>query len=270
LALDMDGQAVWTRHLDKEYAPFTTRWGHGSSPTLHKDLLLLLCDHDGASYLLALDKSNGKERWKVDRGEGKISHATPFVVSTPTGEELIINSSERIDAYDPSDGKPLWHAGKWRQTPIPTPVFHDGIVYLVRGYRNSDFLAIRPGGRGDVTDSNILWRTSGGASYVPSILYYEDLLYVTNEVGIVTCADATNGETVWRKRLGGIFFSSPIAGDGKVYMVSETGETFVLKAGREGTILSRNNLDERMIASPAISNGHLFLRSDNTLFCIGK
>jgi outer membrane protein assembly factor BamB len=270
LALDMDGQAVWTRHLGKEYAPFTTNWGHGSSLTLHKDLLLLLCDHDSDSYLLALDKNTGKERWKVDRGEGKISHTTPLVVSTPKGEELIINSSERIDAYDPSDGKALWHAGKWRQTPIPTPIFHDGIIYMIRGYRNSDFLAIRPGGRGDVTDSNILWRTSGGASYVPSILYYEGLLYVTNEVGIVTCADATNGETVWRKRLGGIFFSSPVAGDGKVYMVSETGETFVLKAGREPDVLSQNNLDERMIASPAISDGRLFLRSDNTLFCIGK
>ncbi len=269
-ALDMNGQVVWQRHLGKDYAPFTTRWGHGSSPTLYKDLLYLLCDHAEDSYLLALDKNTGKERWKVGRGDEPISHSTPLVINTPEGEEMIINSSDRIDAYNPSTGELLWYAGKWRQTPIPTPVFHEGIIYMVRGYRNSDFLAIRAAGRGDVTESRILWRSSGGASYVPSILYYKGLLYVTNEVGIVTCADAANGKTVWRKRLGGIFFASPVAGDGKVYMVSETGETFVLKAGREPNIVSQNPLEERIIASPAISNGNLILRSDGTLFCIGN
>jgi outer membrane protein assembly factor BamB len=269
-ALDMDGKVVWKRHLGKDYVPFTTSWGHGSSPTLYRDLLFLLCDHTEESCLLALDKNTGKERWKADRGENHVSHSTPLVINTPEGEEMIINSSERIDAYDPFTGKLLWHAGSWRQTPIPTPVFHDGVIYMVRGYRNSDFLAIRPAGRGDITDSGILWRSSGGASYVPSILYYKGLLYVTNEVGIVTCADAGDGKTVWRKRLGGIFFASPVAGDGKVYMVSETGETFVLKAGREPDILAQNPLEERIIASPAISNGNLILRSDGTLFCIGK
>jgi outer membrane protein assembly factor BamB len=268
-ALDMDGKPVWARHIGKEYAPFTTNWGHGSSLTLYKDTLILLCDHVGKSYLLALDKRTGKERWKVDRGEGKISHCTPLVIRAATGEELIINSSERIDAYDPASGNLLWYAGGKRQTPIPSPVFHNATIYMVRGYRNSDFLAIKPGGHGDVTSSHILWRTSGGASYVPSILYYEGLIYVTNEVGIVTCADAKDGKTVWRRRLGGIFFASPVAADGKIYMVSETGETFVLRSGRKPEILARNNLDVRIIASPAISGGHLFLRSDGALFCIG-
>ena len=268
-ALDMEGKPVWTRHIGKEYAPFTTNWGHGSSLTLYKDTLILLCDHVGKSYLLALDKRTGKERWNVDRGKGKISHCTPLVIQAPGGEELIINSSERIDAYDPASGNLLWYADGKRQTPVPSPVFHNGTIYMVRGYRNSDFLAIKPGGRGDVTSSHILWRTSGGASYVPSILYQEGLIYVTNEVGIVTCADAKDGKTVWRRRLGGIFFASPVAADGKVYMVSETGVTFVLRSGRKPEILAENNLDVRIIASPAISNGHLFLRSDGALFCIG-
>lgn len=270
VALDMQGKPVWSRHLGREYAPFTTRWGHGSSPTLYKDLILLLCDHTGESYLLALDKNTGKERWKADRGRDHISHATPLVIHTSARDELIINSSERIDAYDPSSGTLLWYAGKWRQTPVPTPVFHNGILFLSRGYRNSDFLAMLPGGKGDVTSQNILWRSSGGASYVPSILYYRDLLYVTNEVGIVSCAEADTGKTVWKKRLGGIFFASPVAGDGKVYMVGETGDTYVLKAGREPVELAVNDLGERMIASPAISNGKIFLRSDRSVFCIGK
>jgi outer membrane protein assembly factor BamB len=268
-ALGMDGRPIWSRHLGTEYASFKTPWGHGGSPTLYKDILILLCDHAESSFLIAFDKATGKERWKVDRGKGQISHSTPLVVKGPETDELIINSSERIDAYDPQNGQFLWHAGSQRQTPIPTPVFHQGIIYLSRGYRNSDFLAIRPGGKGDVTQSNILWRASSGASYVPSILYYDGLLYVTNEVGIVTCADAESGKTVWKQRLGGIFFASPVAGDGKVYMVGETGETIVLRAGRTAEILAKNDLDERMLASPAISNRNIFLRSDGTLFCIG-
>ncbi len=176
---------------------------------------------------------------------------------------MIVNSSRRIDAYDPSNGRLLWHAGGERQTPIPSPVYHDGVIYyLSRGYRNSDYMAIVPGGRGDITSSHIKWRIAGGASYVPSILQYEGLLYVTNEIGIVTCARADSGASVWRLRLGGIFFASPVAGDGKIYLISETGETIVLRAGLQPKILARSDLGERFIASPAISNGRLYLRGD--------
>jgi outer membrane protein assembly factor BamB len=270
VALDMNGRVVWTRHLGVEYGSFKTPWGHGGSPTLYKDTLILLCDHGDNAYLLALEKATGKECWKVNRSKGSISHSTPLVVQGSERDELIVSSGERIDAFDPQNGQLLWYAGSQRQTPVPSPVFHNGVIYLSRGYRNSDFLAIRPGGKGDVSKSHVLWRAPGGASYVPSILYYEGLLYVTNEVGVVTCADAGTGEAVWHQRLGGIFFASPVAGDGKVYMVSETGETYVLRAGRAAEILAKNELDERMLASPAISNGRLFLRSDGTLFCIGE
>jgi outer membrane protein assembly factor BamB len=270
VALDMSGRLLWTRHLGREYSPFAARWGHGSSPVLYGDLLVLLCDHVPASYLLALDARTGRERWKADRGSGRVSHSTPLVIRGERGDELLVNSSERIDAYDPATGTLLWHAGSPRQTPIPSAVFHDGRIFLSRGYRNSDYMAIRPGGRGDVTGSHVEWRTPAGASYVPSIVYYQGLLYMTNEVGVVTCADALTGERVWRHRLGGVFFASPVAGDGKLFLVSETGETFVLRAGREPHVLATNELGERFIASPAISGGRLFLRSDTTLFAIGR
>jgi outer membrane protein assembly factor BamB len=269
VALDMGGRVVWTRHLGIEYAPFKTLWGHGSSPAIYRDSLILLCDHLGESYLLALDRRTGKERWKVDRGSGRTSHSTPLVVPGPRGDELLVNSSARIDAYDPSTGTFLWHADGPRQTPIPSAVFHEGRIYMSRGYRNSDYMAIRPGGRGDVTATHIDWRAPAGASYVPSILSSEGLLYMTNEVGVVTCADAKTGERVWRQRLGGVFFASPVAGNGKIYLVSETGETFVLRAGRTPEILAQNDLAERLIASPAISRGRLFLRSDRALFAVG-
>jgi outer membrane protein assembly factor BamB len=268
VALDMQGRVVWMRHLGVEYAPFETLWGHGSSPTLYGDLLILLCDHLGDAYLLALDRRTGRERWKVDRGAGRVSHSTPLVIAGPRGDELLVNSSERIDAYDPATGALLWYADGPRQTPIPSAVFHDGRVYLSRGYRNSDYLALRPGGRGDVTASHIDWRMPGGASYVPSILYYDGLLYMTNDVGVVTCADAATGEQLWRHRLDGVFFASPVAGDGKVYLASETGEIFVLRAGRTPEVLAVNDLGERVIASPAIAHQRLFLRSDGTLFAV--
>jgi outer membrane protein assembly factor BamB len=270
VALDMDGRLVWSRHLGLEYSKFETQWGHGSSPALHGDLLVLLCDHLTDAYLLALDVHTGKERWKVERGDGRVSHSTPLVIQGPQRQELLVNSSRRIDAYDPLTGKLLWYTGSERQTPIPTAVFHDGRIYLSRGYRNSDYMAIRPGGNGDITKTHVEWQGASGASYVPSIIYYEGLLYMTNEVGVVTCADAKTGERVWRHRLDGVFFASPVAGDGKIYLVSETGKTFVLKAGRTAEVLAENDLAERFLASPAISGSRIFLRSDRTLFAVGS
>jgi outer membrane protein assembly factor BamB len=269
VALDMNGRLVWTRHLGVEYSTFQTPWGHGSSPALHNGLLFLLCDHRVASYLLALDARTGEERWKVDRGNGRVSHSTPLLIPGPNGDELLVNSSERIDAYDPATGRLLWYAGAPRQTPIPSAVFDGDRIFLSRGYRNSDYLALRSGGRGEVTATHVEWLAPSGASYVPSIVHYEGLLYMTNEVGVVTCADAKTGERVWRHRLGGVFFASPVAGDGKIYLLSETGETFVLRAGRTPQLLAKNNLNERFIASPAVSRGRLFLRGDRTLFAVG-
>ena len=270
VALDMEGREIWKRHLGVEYGSFLNLWGHGSSPALYKNLLILLCDHRPISYLLALDAATGEQRWKVDRGNGRVSHSTPLVVPAPRGDELVVNSSARIDAYDPATGGALWHAGSERQTPIPSAVFHDGTLYLSRGYRNSDILALRAGGRGDVSASNLVWRMPNGGSYVPSIIQYQELLYMTNEVGVVTCADAATGSVLWKERLGGIFFASPVAADGKVYMLSETGEMFVLRAGRKAEVLAKNQLDERFLASPAISGGRILLRGDGTLFAIAE
>ncbi|MGB2713893.1 MAG: PQQ-binding-like beta-propeller repeat protein [Vicinamibacterales bacterium] len=270
VALDMRGSVVWSKHLGEEYSPFDVNWGHGSSPVLYKDLLILLCDHQSASYLLALDARTGKQRWKADRGKGRASYSTPLVVPTASGDELLVNSSERIDGYDLATGELRWYADAPRQTPVPSAVFHDGLIYMTRGYRNSPYLALRPGGRGDVTASHIVWRAPGGGSYAASLVAYEGLLYLTNDVGVLTCADMKTGERVWQMRLDGVFFASPVAADGKIYFLSQTGETIVVKAGRTPDILARNDLGERFVASPAISNGRIFLRSDDRLFAIGK
>ena len=270
VALDMNGQLVWERHLGEEYSPFQLVWGHASSPTLYEDLLILLCDHVPAAYLLALDKRTGQEQWKADRGRNMGSYSTPLVVPGPQGDELIVNSSLQLDAYDPSTGEWLWQAGEPNQFPVGVATYDAGMLYTSRGYRSGPYMAIRLGGRGDVSDTHVAWRVPTGAPYISSILYYDGLIYMANGNGIASGIDAKTGARVWQERIGGIFSASPVAGDGKVYLLSETGETVVLRAGRTPQILSRNDLGERSLASPAISNGQLFIRTDQHLVCIGN
>jgi outer membrane protein assembly factor BamB len=269
IALDRAGAVKWQRHLGKEIAPFDIQWGHGSSPVLYRDLVILLCDQPSASYLLAIDKRTGQNRWKADRGKGRTSYSTPLVVQHASGAELIVNSSERIDAYDPATGRALWYTGEANRFPIPTPVVHDGIVYASRGYRSGPYMAIRTGGAGDVSASHVVWRVPTGAPYVSSLLYYDDVVYMANDVGVLTAVDAKSGERLWQHRVEGVFSASPVAGGGHVYFVSENGDTIVVKAGRTPAIVSRNAVGERALASPALSNGRVFIRTDEHVFCIG-
>ena len=270
VALDMSGKVAWQRHLGKEISPFDVIWGHSSSPMLVGDLLVLLCDHEPASYLLAVDKRSGKERWKADRGKGRMSYSTPLLVDTPTGPELIVNSSERVDAYDPRTGSLLWFTGGTNRFPIPMPVFHNGTIYMSRGYRSSPYMAIKPGGRGDVSKSHVVWESATGAPYISSLVYHDGLIYMATDVGAVTVVDAASGQRVSQQRIEGVFSASPVAADGKIYFVSENGETVVMQAGRTPTVLARNDLGERQIASPAISNGQIFIRTDDHVFAIGS
>jgi len=270
VALDMKGGLVWQRHLGQEISPFVINWGHSSSPTLYEDMVILLCDHEPASYLLAVDKRTGRDRWRVDRGKGRQSYSTPFVAAGPTGPELIVNSNQRVDAYDPRTGSALWHVGETNQFPIPSPAFDNGILYLSRGYRSGPYMAVRTGGKGDVSASHVVWQSPTGAPYISSVVHDAGLIYMASDVGAVTVLDAATGQRVWQQRVDGVFSASPVVGDGKVYFVSETGEVIVIKAGREPVVLARNDLGARLIASPAISNSQIFIRSDDRLFCIGR
>ncbi|MEQ1911479.1 MAG: PQQ-binding-like beta-propeller repeat protein, partial [Vicinamibacterales bacterium] len=270
VAIDMNGRLAWQRHLGQESSPFDINWGHSSSPTLYEDVLILLCDHEPASYLLAVDKKTGRNKWKADRGKGRQSYTTPFVVQTPAGAELVVNSSERVDAYDPRNGTLLWHVGGSNQFPIPVPTFNDGVIYMSRGYRSGPYMAVRPGGRGDVSASHVLWQVPTGAPYISSLVYDAGLLYMASDVGAISAIDAATGRRIWQERVNGLFSASPVAGDGKIYFASETGEVIVVRSGRQPQVIARNDVGERLIASPAISNGQIFLRSDGALFAVGQ
>jgi outer membrane protein assembly factor BamB len=271
VALDRQGALVWQRHLGRDYGPFEIVWGHSSSPVLYEDLIILQCDHETGAYLLALDRRTGEQRWKADRGAALRSYSTPLVVAGPNGDELVVNANAGLDGYDPSTGEWRWHADGHNEYPVAAATYDDGgMVYTGRGHRAGPYMAIRLGGRGVVDETHVAWRVPTGAPYISSLLYYDGLIYMANGNGIVTAVDAETGRRVWQDRVGGIFSASPMAGDGKVYLFSETGETVVLQAGRELNVLQRNDLGERVVSSPAVSNGRIFIRTDEALIAVGR
>ena len=182
-AIDMNGKAVWTRHLGQEYATFDLDWGHASSPALYRDRLILMCYQGSAAFLLALDKRTGKELWKVDRARDVKSYSTPLVIETAQGPEVIINSNESIEAFDPSTGKSLWKFVEPARFAVPMPVYHDGSLYVSRGYRSGPYWAMKLGERSDVPKSKLLWHVETGAPYTSSIVHHDGLIYHGNRDG---------------------------------------------------------------------------------------
>jgi outer membrane protein assembly factor BamB len=268
VALDHAGKPLWSKHLGQS-APLDIQWGHSSSPAIHGDLVYLLCYQPSGAYLVALDKKTGAQKWKHDRERGVISYSTPVFVTSPQGDLVVVNSSTGVEALRADTGAPVWHILEDSRFPIPVPSLVDGMIYMTRGYRSGPYWAIKPGGSGDITSSHAAWRVATGAPYVSSVVVYDGLIYSAGDAGIISALDAKTGERVWQERVGGAFSASPIAGDGKVYFVSESGETVVIKAGRTAEVLARNRLDAHFVASPAASRGRLMLRSDDAVFAVG-
>ncbi len=268
VALDLDGQLQWERHIGRDYEPFDLLWGHGSSPMLYGDLIILQCDHPPDGYLLALDARTGRERWRIDRTAAGRSYGTPVVITHDGRGELIVNSGRRIDAFDPRTGAPLWHAGGPVELAVGMPVYRRGILFSTRGYSSGPYLALAVGGTGDVSETHVRWRNATGAPYISSLFLHDDLLYMANENGILTVTDATSGQVVSRGRLGGVFTASPIFVAGHIYFLNEGGETVVLRPGPKPEVVARNMLGGRTLASPAAVDGKILIRTDQHLYCI--
>src|SRR5262245_46972907 len=267
---DMEGGLVWQRALSDEYGVFENRFGAASSPLLFEDTLIHQCDHYGASYVIALDKTTGANRWKSDRPEVWLSWSSPQLV--PIGErfELVLSGSEKLDGYDPRTGKRLWTVRGQTRECVPTPVLAGGLLISVSG-TNGAHIAVKPGGSGDVSDSHVAWRSDRGSSFVPSGIAVGERYYVADDKGIATCFEAATGNLLWRKRLGGRFTASPVAAAGRLFFTDESGSTLVVDATQaEYQELARNETGEDVYASPAISQGRFFVRTAKSLVCIGK
>lgn len=266
---DMEGRLQWQRSLAEEYGVFENRFAASSSPVVFKESVLLQCDHYGNSYVIALDKKTGENRWKVDRPEAWLSWASPQLVPVDADtSELVLAGSHKVDAFDPSTGEHLWTVGGMRRECIPTPVYGHGFIYAVSGPKGPT-LAIRPGGRGDVSETHVQWQNNRGAPFVPSAILVGDHYYLIDDAGIATCLDAHSGKRMWQKRLSARFTASPVAAAGRVYFMSEEGETIVIDAtAKKYRQLASNSLNEPTFASPAISQGRIFLRTSKHLYCI--
>ena len=226
----------------------------------------------GGSFAVALDRRSGNTIWRVDRSE-RVGWGSPVAVRADGREEIIVSSYRRVYSYDPRSGETLWSCGGNLVEVIPSPVAGRGLLFCCSG-RAGPTLAIRSGGRGDITDTHVAWRTGKGSPFVPSPLIYGEYLYMVNDmVSVATCYHAASGKLMWQGRLGEPishgFSASPVGVDGKVYFTNDLGETYVLAAGPEFKLLHVNTLDERMLASPALVHGRWYLRTARRLLAVG-
>lgn len=264
---DLDGSELWHTSVGEG----THGWGSGTSPVLFGDLLLINASVESGS-LVALDKLSGKETW---RAPGiRSSWNTPLTVSSQQGVETVVSTDSRLLSFDPRDGKPLWDADGIHRYVCPSVVAHDDVVYAIGGGHTS--LAVRLGGRGDVTQSHTVWRQQKGSN-VSSPVYHDGHLYwASDNGGYLCCQNAATGETVFQERLEprpGIIWSSAVLADGKLHFVSQHAGTYVVAAQPKFELLAHNVFaddDSRANASPAVSDGQIFLRTDRRLYCIGK
>jgi len=277
---DMDGKQLWSTN----WPPVKTRygWGSAASPVLHQGRLFLVNDNDEKSFLVALDARTGRQLWRVERDE-KTNWATPFIWQNEIRTELVSPGTKRVRSYD-LDGKLLWELGGMSSIVIPTPCSKFGLLYVCSGYvgdKVRPVFAIKPGAAGDISlkageTSNqfIAWSQPTAAPYNPSPLVYGDYFYVLFDFGFLSCHDARTGKEVYGKqriRAEGntSFTASPWATGGKIFALSEDGDTFVFQAGPEYKLLHKNSLDEMCMATPAVAGDRLLIRTLTKLYCLG-
>jgi hypothetical protein len=269
VAFDLDGKVVWHRDLGAMEAYH----GTAGSPLLYKSRVILYQDQFADSFIAAFDTRTGQTVWRTPRRENT-GWGTPIAVRVGDHDEIIVNSQHAVTAYDPDRGQELWRCGGMGYEVIPTPVVGYGLVFCSSG-RQGPTLAIRPGGKGDVTRSHLVWSSPRGSPFVPSPILHGEHLYMVNDMqAIVTAFQAATGKVLWQGRLGTPrregFSASPVAVDGKVFFTNDDGETFVLRAGAAFDLLHVNHIGERTLASPALVDGRWYIRTDRHLYAIGR
>ena len=266
-ALTTDGRILW-----KTQYPYESQHGAGGSPILYGDLLIFSCDGDVEAFVVALDKNTGKQRWKANRRRPSAqAYSTPLVIRVGDQDQLVSIGAYRVAAYEPLTGREIWRAGYADGfSNVPRPVFAHGLVYIATGFQDPTLIAVRPDGTGDVTRTHVAWTVSRGAPHTPTPIVVGDELYMVSDIGILSALDAQAGTTLWQARLPGNYSASPVFVDGRIYFQSEEGVTTVIAPGRSFRRLALNRIDGDTLASMAVSNGSLYLRSDTRLYRIAQ
>jgi outer membrane protein assembly factor BamB len=268
-ALDLNGKILWTQ-TSLQYPPVH---GNGGSPVLVNDLLIFGCDGATDPFLVALDSKSGQVKWKTPRNSparSQFSFATPLLAKIDGRDILVSPASGFVGGYDPKSGQELWRVGYGEgYSIIPRPVYAHGLLFVSSGYDRPVLYAINPAGaRGDATAKAIVWSQAKAAPNTPSTLAVGDELYTVSDAGIATCFDAKTGAIHWNERLGGSFSASPVYAEGRLYFQNEEGVGYVLKAGKQFQLLSKNDLAERSLASPAVIDNAIILRTATHLWRI--
>jgi outer membrane protein assembly factor BamB len=261
--LSTEGVILW-----KTAVAYDPMHGPGGSPALFDDLLIMSCDGVQTQYVVALDKMTGIVRWKRDRNGGQHSYSTPQVIDVSGSPQLVSTGGEKVVAYEPRTGNEIWYSTYDGYSLVPRPVYAHGLVFICSGYNDPVLYALRPDGRGDVTNTHVAWTLAQGVPLNPSPIVVGDELYIVNDAGIASCLDAKTGTLHWRQRLGGGFSASPVYADGRIYFLNETGESTVIAPGKRYKELAKNRLTGRTLASIAVSDRAIFLRTDSHLYRI--
>jgi outer membrane protein assembly factor BamB len=246
--------------------------------------LILTMDGVDVQYLVALDKATGETAWRADRtadwndlgadgkpvseGDLRKAYSTPLVVDVDGAKQMLSVGAKALYAYDPESGRELWKVHHRAYSGAARPVYGRGIAYMITGFGKTDLFAIDVSGRGDVTDSHLLWKTSSGMPRTPSPVLVGDLLFTVSDTGTATCLDAATGTRIWREHVRGHHAASPLYADGRIYYFDQQGKTTVLKASRDYEVLATNTLDAGFMASPAVSGKALLLRTKTHLYRI--
>jgi outer membrane protein assembly factor BamB len=263
--LDLAGKIIW-RNNELKYNPVH---GNGGSPIIVDDKLIFSCDGGDQAFVVALDSATGKQVWRTDRRNNpvkKFSFSTPLLITVNGKKQVISPGSEAVMAYDPASGREIWRVRYRGYSVIPRPVYGHGLLFISTSYDSPTLLAIRPDGAGDVTNSHIAWSTRQNAPHTPSVLLAGDELYMVSDDGVASCLDAKTGKVHWQERLGGAFSASPVYAAGRSYFQTEDGVGIVVKAGKQFELLARNPLDERTLASYAVAEDALFIRTAKCLY----
>ena len=263
----IDGKQLWLVRPGTHVG----EWGFSSEPVLFGDKVILDGDSKGDSFLIALNRSVGRTAWRVNRTRRGISYSAPLIREMAGRSQLVQCGDRCVASFDPETGRPLWTVDGPSEEFVSTPVYSEkaGLVFISSSWPKQVLLAIRPGGNGDVTGTHVAWQDSGGAPYVPSMIVVGDFLLSINNAGVAFCYEAATGKVLWQERLGR-HHASPVLAAGLVFFINDNGEVNVIKSGPTFERVARYELGESFYASPAISDGQVFLRGFRHLFCLGR